>query len=110
MDVAFAIDAEAVTVTLHTVATAGGAYNAGGEWVPNASVDMPIAATVQPATGRNLNDAPEGVRTDARYAIWSRVSIAENDEITYSGKRYRVTWIADRPQDGFVKGAMGKLK
>lgn len=115
MDVALAIDAEAVTVTLHGVALADGAYDndpvtGTGKWVPGVAVDTPIVATVQPATGRNLFDAPEGVRTEARFAAWSRVTIRENDEITYDGERYRVVWRAPRPQDGFNKVALGKLK
>lgn len=111
MDVAFAIDSEAVDVVRHGIAAADGAYDdETGKWVPGVAVDSTIAATIQPATGRNLIDAPEGVRTDARFAAWSRVAIVENDEITYAGDRYRVIWVAPRPQDGFTKAALGKLK
>lgn len=109
MDVAEAIDAEAILVQRSAVADAGGSYDADGRWQDATAPSSDIYAAVQPATGRNLIDAPEGVRSEARFAIWSRAAIKENDRVTVSGETYRVIWTAPRPMDGFTKGALGLM-
>lgn len=104
MDVAAAIDAEAVPVT-RTVK--GGAY-VDGKWIPATTSSATIRATVQPAKGRDLMDMPEGVRMEAQYIIWTRSPVSIDDLIGYSGETWRVCYVWPRPTDGFNRAAIGK--
>lgn len=120
MDVAIAIDAEAVNVTHRTVAAAGGAWNDVGDWVPAAPTNPTIKMAMQPAggqisgsrgtvNGNALLDLPEGVRQEARWLGWTRAAVVLNDEIQYVGKWYRVLFAWPRAQDGFTRVALGEL-
>jgi hypothetical protein len=109
MDVALAIDAEAVTVQWFASIGAG-SYGTDGKWSPGSGTSTDIQAAIQPATGRNLVDAPEGIRAESDFAIWTRSAIVLNQQIAYDGERYKIIWLAPRPQDGFRKGALGKVK
>lgn len=105
MDVAEAIDEEAVEVTLS--AAAAGSYDAGGNWVAGGPTSGPIQAAIQPASGRVLQDLPEGLRAEVTLVGWSRSQVALGNEITYSGSNYRVVHVWPRPADGFYKFALG---
>lgn len=110
MDVAIAIDAEAIDVTHRTVAAAGGAWNDVGDWVPAAPTSLTIKMALQPAQGNRLLDLPEGVRQEARWFGWTRSAVVLNDEIQYAGKWYRVLFAwPRRTKDNFVRVALGEL-
>lgn len=102
-----AIMAEAVPVTHETTA---GAYNAAGKWVKSAAVPVTIMATVQPASGRQLMDLPEGLRTEAKYFAWSGTALVVDDVVIYAGSRYRVIYTWPRPADSFTRAALGLTK
>lgn len=104
------IDEEAnATVTVRTIA---GAYNADGLWVPGAPADTPnVKAVVQPASGRKLNDLPEGVRASAQFFLWSRFDIALDNVVLYAGEEWRVVFVWPRQVEaGYTRVAIGKLK
>lgn len=108
MDVADAIDGEAVTVNYRTV-TANFDQSTGK--TPKTLGDpVSISAAIQPASGRQLMDVPEGVRTEARFIAWSRSTLALDAQIQYDGEWYRILYTWPRPQDGFTRAAMGRLK
>ena len=107
IDVALAIDAEAISVD-HTTKAAG-AYNLDGNFVPGAETTASIFATIFPASGNSLRDMPEGIRTDAQWVLWSRVSIAVDDRIDNAGVNYRVLYTWPRPEGGFTKAALGRV-
>lgn len=102
-----AILAEAVPVTHETV---GGAYDAAGKWVKGTPATATILATVQPASGRQLMDLPEGLRTEARYFAWSGTALVVDDIVIYAGSRYRVIYTWPRPADSFTRAALGLTK
>lgn len=104
MDVAIAIDAEAVTVG-HIVK--GGSW-VNHKWVENNAGAVNIQAAVQPASGRQLMDLPEGVRTEAKFLLWTRSTISEDDLITFGGETWRIVFKWPRPMDGFNRAALGK--
>lgn len=107
IDVAEAIDEEAVFVTLTT--TAAGGYNDDGDYVPGSSTTETISAAIQPTNGNQLMDMPEGIRTEAKWMAWSRSEIAVDDEITASAVVYRVLFVWPRVHDGeFYRAALGK--
>ena len=108
IDVAAAIDAEAVPVTLTTVAP--GTYDAGGNYIPGPSSTATIFTAMQPVTGQALKDMPEGIRTEAEWLVWSRSPIAVNNEITAAGTDYRVLFVWPRLRDGFYRAAVGRRK
>ncbi|NTS31268.1 hypothetical protein HQ945_08370 [Phyllobacterium sp. BT25] len=108
LDVGIAIDAFAVSVTRTRKAT--GAYNADGVWVAGAPASIAISATIQPVSGWELKDMPEGIRTEAKYLAWSRSEILIDDVITYKGKEHRVLFVRDRDEGDFYRAALGLLK
>lgn len=108
IDVAIAIDGEAVNVSLSREAL--GQYDDDGNWIPGAPSTSTVRAAVQPASGRQLMDLPEGIRNEARWLAWSRSEIRLDDEITYAGSRYRVMFVWPRLEGGFHRAAMGLLK
>ncbi|MDO9417032.1 hypothetical protein [Pararhizobium sp.] len=108
IDVAIAIDGEAITVT--RTRRAEGTYNANGDGVPGASTTEAIRAAIQPAKGNQLMDMPEGVRTEAGWIAWSRSEMAVDDVITSKGVNYRVLFDWPRDEGSFYRAALGKVK
>lgn len=108
IDVALAIDGEAVNVSLKR--EAAGHYDGDGNWVPGSATTSTIRAAIQPASGRQLEDLPDGIRNEARWLVWSRSEIRLDDEITHGGSRYRVMHVWPRADGGFWRAAAGVLK
>lgn len=105
--VAIAIDMLAVNVSRTTRGPGG--YDADGKGVPGAPTTATIRAAIQPASGNQLMDLPEGMRTEARWLLWSRSEVKEDDEIGASGISYRVMYVWPRAEGGFFRAAMGRL-
>ena len=108
IDVAIAIDGEAVNVSL--TRRAAGANDDDGNWVPGAPTTSTIRAAIQPASGRQLEDLPDGIRNEARWLVWSRAEIRLDDEITHAGSRYRIMHVWPRADGSFWRAAAGLLK
>jgi len=108
IDLGWAIDAEATGMRRRTFA--GSSYNADGDFVAGALAETDIRATIQPIKGVELRDLEEGVRAEARYSLWTRSSLVLGDIVIYGGADYRVVFLWPRPQDGFVKAALGLKK
>jgi len=108
LDVGIAIDAFAVSVT--RMRKAAGAYNADGVWVAGAAATTALSATIQPVSGRELKDMPEGIRTEAKYIAWSRSDLLVDDTITHKGSNYRVLFVWPRDEGAFYRAALGLLK
>lgn len=103
-----AIDRRAWSVT--RTREVAGAYDADGNWVAGSATPVTIKAVVQPASGNQLMDVPEGIRTEAGWIAWSRSDIVTNDKITNNGVTYRVLFVWPRDQDGeFYRAALGRL-
>ena len=108
MDVAEAIDEEAVGVTVQP--PAGGTYTPKGDAAPYAApAPIPGAATIQPASGRGLLDLPEGLRKEVSMVGWSRTMVADNWKVVYGDETYRVVHVWPRPADGFCKFALKRV-
>lgn len=108
IDVALAIDGEAVNVSLKR--NAAGHYDQNGKWIPGVSSTSTIRAAIQPASGRQLEDLPDGIRNEARWLVWSRAEIRLDDVITHAGSSYRVMFVWPRADGGFHRAALGLLK
>lgn len=106
IDVAIAIDGEAVAVNKTT--RAAGNYSEAGDWVPGASSSTSIMAAIQPVNGNQLKDMPEGIRTEAGWVMWSRTSVALDDVITHGVITYRVLYVWPRADGGFFRAALGR--
>lgn len=107
IDVALAIDAEAEDVTWRP--RGADVFDARGNGVPGVRADVPTRAAIQPVTGNNTRDLPEGVRTEAVYVGWTRSAVADEDHIVYRGDTYRVIASRPRPMDGFTRIALGRF-
>ena len=55
-------------------------------------------------------DMPEGIRTEAKYVMWSETSVVVGDVVIYSGSRYKVIYTWPRPADSFTRAALGLTK
>lgn len=108
IDVALAIDGEAVNVSLKR--NAAGHYDQNGNWIPGVPSTSTIRAAIQPASGRQLEDLPDGIRNEARWLVWSRSEIRLDDVITHAGSGYRVMHVWPRMDGGFWRAAAGLLK
>lgn len=106
IDVAIAIDGEAVNVTL----TRAGGSRVNHRWVKGTPSTSTISGAIQPASGRQLEDLPDGIRNEARWLIWSRSELRLDDEIGHGGSRYRVMHVWPRMEGGFWRAAAGLLK
>src|SRR5687767_14060388 len=98
------IDAEAVPVDV--LRQSAGTY-VHGEWIPGVETPETILATVQPVTGKELRDMPEGVRNDARFSLWTRSAIATDEFVIYGGSKHRVMTSIPRLEGGFTKAIFG---
>src|SRR5690606_10287750 len=104
-----AIDGEAVNVSLAREGS-GGYYNDDGDYIPGTpATTSTIRAAIQPATGNQLMDVPEGMRTEARWLLWSRSEVKIDDTITSGGVSYRVMHLWPRMEGGFYRAAIGRL-
>lgn len=106
MDISFVIEAEA-NATVSIERKAGGAY-VSGKWVPAApTIEADVRVVLQPTSGRELRDLPEGLRVEAKYSLWLQGTVALDDVVIYGGKRYRVIFLWERPEGSFTKAALG---
>lgn len=79
------------------IRSAPGSYDK-GRYVPGATTELEIVASVQPAGGRDLQRLPEGQRTRETIAVWSPNEIrtandaagAAADRIEWQGRTYEV--------------------
>lgn len=106
IDVAMAIDAEAEGIVWRP--KGADTFDDRGNGVPGVRADVQARAAIQPATGNNIKDLPEGVREEAVYVGWTRSSVAVEDHIVYRGATYRVIATRPRPMDGFTRIALGR--
>lgn len=111
IDVAAAIDLEAVDWAHKRIAAASGTW-VNGKWVPGAASTVTIKAVVQPSGGRpEMMDLPEGIRDEAERVAWTRTELKLTDELTRNGRTYRVIHVWDRSDDGsHYKAALGRVK
>lgn len=89
-----AINAYARPVTLSR--RAAGAYDADGQFVEGAVTTVATRATVQPVSGRERMELPEGARMQARWTIWSATELLPDDRITFGGETYEVQFVMPR--------------
>ena len=104
--VARAIDRFAVKVSL-TRRGAGGYVD--GVYIRGAATTSEIMAVIQPATGNQLMDVPEGIRVEARWIFWSRSALSVDDVIKHGGVSYRVMYTWPRDEGAFHRAAIGRL-
>lgn len=105
IDLGFVIDGEAVSVTL--IRNAAGHYDQDGNWNPGSATSSTIRAVVQPASGRQLEDLPDGLRAEARWLVWSWSELRLEDKITHAGSTYKIMHLWPRADGGFWRAAAG---
>ncbi|GFO81226.1 MAG: hypothetical protein A49_08530 [Methyloceanibacter sp.] len=109
LDLGIAVDMLSRPMTLKV--RADGAYDQStGDFVPGAETETVIQASVQPVKGEELKDLPEGIRTEARWLIWSRHELQDDNVVESDGASYRVLTTWPRNLGGFYRGALGLLK
>ncbi|TBZ81417.1 MULTISPECIES: hypothetical protein [Rhizobium] len=79
-----------------------------GKAIPGATAVDPIKAVIQPATGNQLHDLPEGVRTEAQWLLWSRAEVLLDDTVTHKDINYRVVYVWPRDEGAFYRAALGR--
>ena len=99
--------------TVQRVTPAAGAYDPlTGKWVEGAAQSTDFLATIQPTSGKQLKDLPEGVRSEALLTGWSVTDIQYDERILYNGTVYRVIhtrpWQFEGTYTQFTLGALGE--
>lgn len=85
------LETEAITVTR----TAVGSYVA-GRYVPGSAQDMDAAGNIQPLTGKELLQLPEGERQRQAKKIYTAFALENGDVVTRAdGIRYEVQAVED---------------
>lgn len=85
--------------------TASGTYDATGAYTQGGLSSFDIVASIQPATGRQLRDLPEGQRGDEVVAVFTitelrtRTPTTEPDTVAYRGEPW--TLITVKRWDSF---------
>jgi hypothetical protein len=87
-DLSAEVDAFA-THTLTVSRASAGSYVA-GRFMPSASNVTTLLASVQPATGKELQLLPEGARERASVAIYTAGDLRNGDGVMHEGESYRV--------------------
>ena len=115
VDVAFAIDAEAIPAVMQS--RMPDAYDADGLVVPGAALPpVDILIVKQPLSSRDLAslqkafDLPEGIVREYAYKIWSRYELKPEQIVVSDGEELEVVYVFPRPADGFTKAVMGLKK
>jgi len=110
-EVAIAIDLLKQPATIERAA--GGSY-VSGTWVGAYDASASISGVLEPVTGRDLKDMPEGIRSEASALFFVNItdgSIAENDRVTADAVPYRVLQVAPWSRyGGFHECVLGKIK
>ncbi|TAY66548.1 hypothetical protein ELG88_09780 [Rhizobium leguminosarum] len=102
-----AIDRRAISMTL--TRRAPDSYDPDtGKAITGVPAVIPIKAVIQPATGNQLRDLPEGVRTEAQWLLWSRSQVQLDDTVTHKGINYRVVYVWPRDEGAFYRAALGR--
>lgn len=104
-----AILAEATDIQIEPSSTEG-IYDIKGNWIAGSSDPVTVKATVQPISGNDLKDAPEGVRSEINRCVWTTYLLQNDQRLVYEGETYRVLHIWERRGDNFTKAAIGKVK
>ena len=107
MDVAEAIDAEAIPVT--HISRVAGDYTDGGRSTATLGDPNGIQAVIQPI-GKALMDVDEGKRAEAKWLFWSRTFVEVDDVVITPRGRTIVLQLWDRDGDGFCRAALGLTK
>lgn len=58
--------------TLHRLSSGG---FVDGDWVESGETDIPITASIQPATGKDLQNLPQGRRASSVFAVFTDTAI-----------------------------------
>lgn len=92
-----------------------------GHFVPGPSpITTDIMASIQPVDAETLQQLPEGERSEASKAIWSRTDlrtafIDANDQpvpadvVEADGAKWKVIRVLDRPEGGYTKVVAGRF-
>lgn len=85
--------------TLHRLSTGG---YVDGVWVESGETDIPITASIQPATGKDLLNLEQGRRNGAVYAVYTDTAIqtaeqgaspTKADQLTIGGIRFEAVHV-----------------
>lgn len=78
----------------------------GGVWTEYPPLETSIQTSVQPVQPSKLQLLPEGRRLDARFTLYSKQEIREQDEVLLRGTWYEVLHVAPW-QNGILPHFMG---
>lgn len=74
-----------------------------GKWVETDEDPVTIDASIQPISGREIVNLPEGKRERARWTIWTLDDVGGDDEILYNDDKYEVYVATPRHEEDFIK-------
>lgn len=95
-----------------------GLYDDNGRWNdPNPATEDTIRGAIFTTTPNEVRDLSEGVRTEARWTLWTRSEIFSandaigkpSDEIEWGGSWFKILLIQPRREGGFTKAFLGVM-
>jgi hypothetical protein len=88
----FDLGADILAMITHTLTVTRNAssYDANGRVAFTPGTPFSAPAHVQPASGKDRRNLPEGVRDSAAVAVWSVVELRNGDRFPFDGGVYQV--------------------
>lgn len=88
----------------------GGAY-VDGYWQDGAAVTADIIGSLQPLSGDEFRNLPEGLRNEAKAKLFTAAVLQSDDEIIDGSRRYKVLSVDDwQALGGYSKAILGELR
>ena len=88
----------------------GGAY-VDGYWQDGATVTEVIVGSLQPLSGNEFRNLPEGIRNEAKAKLFTAAVLRSDDEIVDGSRRYKVLSVDDwQALGGYSKAILGELR
>ncbi|KAA0970812.1 hypothetical protein FPY71_10070 [Aureimonas fodinaquatilis] len=88
----------------------GGGY-VDGYFVDGPEVREEIIGSLQPLSGDEFRNLPEGLRNEAKAKIFTEAGLQSDDEIVDGVRRYKVLSVDDwQALGGYTKAILGELR
>lgn len=82
-----------------------------GKWEADWPVTQTIVASVQPLSGKEYRDLPEGIRNEAQAKAITTFPLRSGDRIIQDGVKYKVLSLDNwQSQAGYSRAILGALK
>lgn len=109
LDVSDAFDSSTTAQVTHQRVTEGSYVD--GYWVEGETIETTIQASVQPLSGLEFQNLPEGIRNEARASVLTEFDLKSGDRIIDGEDRYKVLSVDNwQKLGGYSQAVLGALE